>query len=295
MFIFKKTIKENKIKLIIMKKFMFCSLALLGVLLTFTSCNDDDGYSVGTYYLDYATKESVNSDGKVVFIADNGDKLVIVSTFVHGIYTVEDGDRVYMSYTKLGDIDTGDVFEKAYSVRLNDYREVLTKSVVLEGDATDEEKMNDPIIGVDDAWFSDKFLNIQFFTPYAWGSTTRHRISLIQGTEDAEGYLNLYLRQDSEGDNPKDNTYSSFRHPLLTVSFDISSIVAVGATSTKIRLNWTEYDGSYAAEPKDRSDTGVFVFTLPNSDDEVVTPLVVRMSSFKQSTLSSFEADMPLR
>lgn len=274
-----------------MRKFMFCLFALLGVLLTFNSCDNDDGYSTGTYYLDYATRE--NSDDNVVFRGDNGDELIIVSTLVLGINTVEEGHRVYMSYTILGAVETETVFGKAYYVRLNDYRKILTKPVILEADATEDEQVNDPIVSVVDAWFRDDFLNIKFLTPYAVGSTTPHLISLIQGVVAEDGYLDLYLHQNSNGDKPMPDTSIPFFHPLLTVSFDISSVVLEGQTSAKIRFNWTEYEDSYDTNI-DKSDTGTFI--LPNLDDDTpVPPPVVRMSSFARSTSSSFEDEVPVK
>lgn len=224
---------------------IFLVFALVTTL--FTSCKDDDGYSLDKYWISYGT---ISGDGYRYNIQlDNGSVLYIAANLIP-YYKAVDGQRVMANYTILGDMTNGG---NNYAVRLNNVYEILTKKPLLKSNIDEAEIGNAPINIVDEAWFScGRYLNIKFDFKYKPYSTKKHFINLVCDdttptpfAPDSEGFVNLTLRHNDYGEGQ--NAWARG-----IVSFDITELVPDGADEMKVKLHWTEYDGSQ------KSDTGIF-------------------------------------
>lgn len=227
-----------------MKKLFGFMMIILSMSLT--SCSDDDGYSLGKFWMSFGEVVApVNATPYI--LTDDGSVLHIATTEVYN-YIFIDGQRVYVNYTILGD-----VAPKEFSIRLNRIQNILSKKPVLLSTIDQDSIGDDPIVVVD-AWFSaGKYLNIDFKTGFT-NPNLKHFINLVQDDVQVGGeYVDLTLRHNAYGDNP---TYRGYGY----VSFDIRSVVPDGATSVKVRLNWKNFEGRID------SDTGEFKLNVNRSN-----------------------------
>lgn len=214
------------------------------LILGFSSCDWDDGYTLDKYYISWATVDGsassfnlVLDDGTILYISAN-------NVIIPGD-TDLNGKRVVANYTLLDEVK-GENDTKNYYIRLNAMEEVLSKKAVYSSQVNDEEIGNDPI-NVGDVWFSGKYMNFTFFF-YANDPTIKHFINLVV-----------------DEDNPKadaDNIYVTFRHNAYDdkainqafgrVSFDIESFIPEGKESIMVHLSYTNYRGEV------RTDSGMF-------------------------------------
>lgn len=216
----------------IMKLFRFLFIALTIVVIS-TSCSDDDGYSLGDYWLSLATIEG-NQDGFVV-VTDNGDRLFPSANAVPG-FQVEDGMRVWVNYTILGDA-TGDL---TYYVKINDLHKVLTKGIIELTPENADSIGHDPLT-IDGYSFTNQYLNIAFL--YGGGGTI-HFINLVRDTDNPttpEGMPILEVMHNKNGD-----PYNYLRKGL--VSFDLSELEEEGQTEITFLLRAIGKSGEYEFE-----------------------------------------------
>lgn len=159
-----------------MKTFKFIILLFICIFIA-TSCNDDDGYSLGEFRVNMATVKELESADNFYLQLDNGSKLWIAVPAVVGTPKYE---RVIINYTLLSDsIDGYD-----HMIRLNGISSILTKDIAYI-DPDDEVKQdsigNDPI-KIISIWEGGDYMNIKF--GFNYGETKQHLISLIADEPD---------------------------------------------------------------------------------------------------------------
>ena len=218
-----------------MKKLRFGILLALTSVLLF-SCDDDDGYSLGDYWV--TTGTVVETSDYYYVVTDGGDALWPSATNVPPS-SLEDGMRVLVNYTILGDADDSELYD--YYVKVNGISELLTKPIFNFDETTSEEVKdsigNDPVTIVD-TWFTNNYLNVQFEYGGGYGI---HFINLVKDTEDLEtenGEIILELKHNKNGDPYNYKQWG-------VASFDISELQVPGQTSVDIFVRSLNKDGEY--------------------------------------------------
>lgn len=237
-----------------MKKRILYLATLLVVILAFSSCDNDDNYN-DSYIISYGVITSVDqNDNYAAIIKQDGGAILTVTESLVNV-KLEADMRVIMNYTILGLTRTSSSDNKNYfDVRLNAIDSVLSKGVVKQSFINEDKELisdslgNDPIVKIHNAWFTEKFLNLNFeyYTnnlSRTTDSRKRHMISLIYDDVTLEdGAVVLTLRHNAFEDVPTGNV--QYYNALARVSFDVSSIIPEGQTSTKIILKWKSYGTS---------------------------------------------------
>ncbi|MCY1718874.1 NigD-like protein [Prolixibacteraceae bacterium Z1-6] len=208
-------------------------IALISLFLM--SCNDDDGYSLGKYWI---TTGTVNlTDDYFYVTTDSGDDLWPSASNVSS-KNLEDGMRVFVNYTILGDVTDGSY---DYYVKINSLTEILTKPIFNFTEETTEEvkdSIGNDAVSITDTWFTDDYLNVQF--EYGGGSRV-HYINLVKDTEDLEtedGAIILELKH-----NKNDDPYNYLQWSVA--SFDISELQVPGQTSVDVFVRALDKAGEY--------------------------------------------------
>lgn len=211
-------------------------VALLSVFLM--SCNkDDDGYSLGDYWL--TTGTVITTDDYFYVVTDDGDKLWPAATNVDP-EQVEDSMRVFVNYTILDDVTDNESYD--YYVKINSLRELLTKPIFNFTDETTQEvkdSIGNDAVTIVDTWFTGKYLNVQF--EYGGGLGYTHFINLVKDSEDPEtenGEIILELMHNKNGDP---NSYLQWS----IASFDISELQVDGQSSVDIFIRALDKEGTY--------------------------------------------------
>lgn len=212
-----------------MKKFNLLLLALLAVVgVTFQSCDDGDGYSLGDVAVDWAT---VNVKGAHVydFTGDRWGKLWPATTD-YMWYSPVDGQRVILYFNPLYDN-----YPEGYdcSVKVLNVMEILTKPIEELTAGNEEEFGNDPVhISEGNMWINGGYLNIIFNQDIPSGK--KHRVSLVKNTTVTpaqDGYIHLEYRY---------NTYDDTTGHWINgaVSFSLNSLEITPETKgIKVKIN----------------------------------------------------------
>lgn len=181
-----------------MKKFNW----LLGVLLlalipVLQSCDDDDGYSIGDFSLDWAT---VRTTGGGAYYLE-GDSWGIIDPVTTAIpwYKPVDGERVIAFFNPLADLESKD----GVQVKMEGIQDILTKDVEELTKENEEEFGNDAIVIYEGyMWLGGKYLNLIFRQDLP--QSQKHRISLVENKEvpadNTDGYIRLELRYNTYDD-----------------------------------------------------------------------------------------------
>lgn len=204
-------------------------ILMLFFLVPFSGCNDDDGYSLGKYWISTATIEMTGTNSYLI-VTDNGDKLFPSATAVPW-FNVRDKQRVWINYTILGDA-TGGI---NYFVKVNDLAEILTKGI-LELTPENTDSIGDDPARIRDYWFAGDFLTIRFV--YGGGKAI-HYINLVQDVNnpvDDEGRPILWFRH-NRNDDPSNYAIKG------TVSFNLYDLRVDGQTSVSFVLKSTPFEG----------------------------------------------------
>ncbi len=211
-------------------------MAAFGMLF-FTSCsNDDDGYSLGDFWLSSGT---VTKDAESFHITtDDGTILWPSATAVDPSF-LEDGMRVIVNYTILGDADDDERYD--HYVKVNRITEILTKPVFKFTEETTQEVIDsighDPVTIID-TWFTDDYLNVEF--EYGGGGGI-HFINLVHNSEESEtdeGEVILELKHNKNGD-----PYNVRQWGIA--SFDVSSFKSDESNSIDFFVRSMGKDGEY--------------------------------------------------
>ncbi len=221
-----------------MKKIVFGLMIALVVM--FTSCIDDDGYSLNDQWLGFGMVIGEES-GSYQIIMDNKDVLNPVAASDPGWQNdFENGDRALVNYTILDEELNDDGTIKSYWVKVNNIEDVLMKGVF---DITDDNADSigyDPII-VDKFWMTDSLLN---FKLKYWGYSGMHFLNLVKQPgelTEADQPIQLEIRHNANGDDDA-IPYTAF------VSFSLNELRISELDSVVFEFSWTDYDGMEHSE-----------------------------------------------
>lgn len=210
-------------------------IALLSIIVW--SCNNDDDYSLGKYWLTSGTV--IKTSDYYYVVTDEGDNLWPAASNINPDY-LEDSMRVLVNYTILGDAQEGEIYD--YYVKINSVKEILTKPVFNFTDETTQavkDSIGYDAVAITDTWFTGKYLNVQF--EYGGGLGYIHYINLVKDSEDLEtdnGEIILELKHNKNGD-PLDYLQWGI------ASFNISELKVDGQTSVDIFVRALDKDGTY--------------------------------------------------
>ncbi len=218
-----------------MKKLIFGILA--GILVVFTGCKEDDGYSLGNYWIGFGVVEDVEH---YKIVLDNGEVLYPLAfpgshpDYWEDDYEYKQGDRVFVNFTILGDKTNEEGEVVAYNVKINSIKKVLTKDIVDITEEIADSIGNDPII-VKEWWIANDMLNFQL---KYYGRYQLHYINLVRqpGEPDPEKQpFELELRHNANAD-AEDIPYTAY------VSFNLDNLQVSGLDSVIIRITSFDYE-----------------------------------------------------
>lgn len=195
--------------------------------LTFYSCLDDDGYSLGKFWIDIATVESKPGSSQSYFKLDDGTTLWPASGYYIG-HNLEEGQRIILNYTILSDT----LKEYSHYIKVNNINTILTKKIAEDkADENDEYYGTDPV-KVNSIWVGDKYLNINFGANY--GGEKKHFVNLVPASQEENPYY--FEFRHNAYDDPSVYGANGF------VCFDLSEIDTEGETITLV-IAFKTFDG----------------------------------------------------
>lgn len=210
-------------------RWLFMAACLL-ILPALSSCDDNDGYSIGD--ISYPNWSTVRVTGNAFYlVSDTWGTLWPVNIDL-GWYQPVDGQRVLTVFNPLYDNYQG----YDHAVKLLSIRNALTKTVETMPSGGENDYGNDPLfIYKGDISIGGGYLNVIFQQNLPKNSQTKHRISLVQSTENqytSDGYIHLELRYNDYDD------LSGYRAMAL-VSFNLSTLNLDAETikGVKLKLN----------------------------------------------------------
>lgn len=219
-----------------MKKYtrLFSISILCGILITmgFTSCLDDDDYSLDKYWVSMATVNKV-SEGVYDFTLDDGSRLWIAAPV--GLNLKPKYDRAIIDYTILSD-KQGDY---DHYIRLNSFYSILTKKPVYIPEDNEEKQDSigfDPI-KIHSIWTGGGYLNISF--EYKAGGSNSHMLNLVSSAPDlsvGDDFVKLEFRHNNNG-SPANYPVDGY------VCFDLSPYMTEGRDKVIFEVSAKNYDG----------------------------------------------------
>lgn len=195
-------------------------------LLSFTSCKDDDGYSVGDIAIDWVTV-NVESNGVYSFTGDTWGTMWPAATSIWG-YKPIDGERAFLYFNPL--YDNFDGYDHA--IKPEAIYPILTKKVE-ELTEDNEKDFADHPAYISDIWISGGYMNMMFMQRVP--KEYPHRVSLVKNTtlqQEEDGYIHLEYRYNTYGD-----TLSSMPFVKGAVSYSLSSLEIAESKGIKLRIN----------------------------------------------------------
>lgn len=208
----------------------------------FASCNDDDGYSIGDFMIDFGVIQktgSTSDDNSFEILLDSGDKAIPLATDVPWFKT-HDNQRVMVSVNPLDDKVNEDG-SKTYYVKILDMKNIRYKNISKLGEVSLDSMGSDPII-VRDTWITaDSILNVDFKF-YTEGST--HYLNLLDINEgDGIATPKIFeLRHNARGDDERYPVYGY-------ASFKLNPIKNPAQSQIKFNIRYTDYDGKIIEVP----------------------------------------------
>ena len=222
----------NQKKEITMKRLLkFSVVGLLAISLFSCDLNDDDGYSLGKYWVGFGIISTDGSDYTIKM--DDGSELFPVDGYYHWD-SEDDSTRVLVNFTILDDKVINDTKEEYY-VRVNSVRDILFKDVLDITPAIEDSIGNDPI-HVDDVWTTNNMLTFQL---QYYGNGLVHYVNLVKQPGEitsADEPIQLELRHNNKDDTPN-YQMSAF------VTFDLSSMQIAGQDSVTFKVSGKDFEG----------------------------------------------------
>lgn len=207
---------------------MMSALLALG----FTSCADDDGYSLDEYWVSMAT---INKTGNNTydFTLDSGEKLWV--TAPAGLDLNLANERAIINYTILSDAQNG----YDHYVKLNGLSEVLTKDIIYiaSDDTIKQDSIGHSPVKIYSVWRGGDYLNISF--GFNAGGVETHMINLVSAESDLskdEDIVKLEFRHNQKSD-PEYYPAKSY------VSFSLAPYKTAGGDEVTIELTWKDLSG----------------------------------------------------
>lgn len=175
---------------------MLGAILLLGGVLAFSACGNDESSPHDTVTIGMATVEKPPQYDAPYFVMDNGEKLWVVQTLIP-YKDLKAGERVFGNYSLLEPGKDG--FN--YYIRLNDYTMVPIQNIIdLTPDNVDSIGNNK--VEIKDMWPSPEFFNVRFMLNFPnpqrpiLNLAVNRMIPLVD-----DGYAHLELRYNSNGSN----------------------------------------------------------------------------------------------
>ena len=215
---------------------------IVGVIsLFFASCNNDDGYSLGTYWITIGNIEGEMGD--FIIVTDGRDRLFPSANAVPG-YPISDGDRLWVNYTILEDGAESSNID--YYVKINNFNSILTKDIFILTPENADSIGHDPIWVTnteDDIWITNNYLNISF--SYEGAPWIVHYINVISDIDEPttpEGVPILELRHNKNDDPYTEPPIQGF------VSIDLTSLQEEGKDSIIFILRAIGHNGELSLD-----------------------------------------------
>ncbi|MGL5938474.1 MAG: NigD-like protein [Phocaeicola sp.] len=212
-----------------MKKIKKSLLLLLGLVLgvTFQSCGDKDGYSIGDFAVDWAT---VHAKGIYNYSFTGDDWGTMWPSASSVIYSPIDNQRVSVLFNPLYKNYEG----YDYAIKVEGIHPILTKEVEELTPDNDKEYGNDPVnILKSDMWVGGGYLNVIFKQNRP--AYKKHRVSLVKNAAepliDDEGFLHVEYRYNTYNDVTGDWGWG-------TVSFSLKNLnITPEVKGIKVKIN----------------------------------------------------------
>jgi hypothetical protein len=194
-------------------KLIFASIGVVMASFLWTSCSDDDGYSLNSWSRSLATVAPLGNSKSYYLTLDHGTTLWPAATSIPW-YTPKEKHRAVVWYTLLSDAFEG----YDHAVKVLDIQDILTKPVAKDlGEENDSHYGNDPV-KIKDMWIGDGYLNVEF--GFNYGGSVKHFINLVErDSVDTPNYFEFRHHAYDDG--------AKVGHRGL-VSFDLSSLETDG-------------------------------------------------------------------
>lgn len=219
----------------------------------FSSCMDDDGYSLGEFRVNLGNLKK-SDDNSYVVALDNGSVLYPSAGYTNGKW-FENDQRILINYTILSDKATSGE-QKEYYVKVNDVDKVLAKPIINMYEAMEDSIANDPII-VYDVWIGgNRWLNFELLF---YGDFKTHMINLVKpevATDEASETIQLELRHNSYHDSQQ------YRYYAL-VSFDLTSLQSESVDEVKFVVKSKNYGNEI------KSFEGIYKYGNNNAESTI--------------------------
>lgn len=197
------------------------------VSLTFNSCLDDDGYSLGDMWLSIVTVEAEEAGSNLYFRLDGGETLWPAA----GYYMADRFDnkqRAILNYTILSDSVSG----FSHYVKVNSIDPLLTKDIAENKSTENDEYYGTDPVGIRKLWIGDGYLNIAFEANF--GGMEKHFVNLVNMSDEENPFR--YEFRHNAYDDPQ--SYGS----VGIVCFKLQDIDTAGQTIT-MTINVKTFDG----------------------------------------------------
>lgn len=204
---------------------------------TFSSCLDDDGYSLGDMWYSVATARPLGDDS-FYFTLDGGTTLFRAAGDYYGRYYPKTPQRVQINYTILGDNYSG----YDHAIKLNRLDTILTKPVAEHlGLQNDSIYGTDPV-GIEEMWVGDGYLNVIFKFNLS-NESKKHFINLVKNENESESPYELEFRHNAYEDYP---AYGG----RGIVAFDLAGLPDTEGQDVTLKIKVKTFDGEQTFEKK---------------------------------------------
>ncbi len=176
------------------RKFILSTIILaMFVAIGFQSCDDNDGYSLGDFWVDIATVETDDNSSAYWFILDDGTTLWPAASDIQ--YLPKQGQRIILNYSILSNQKN----EFDHYIKINYIWDILTKKTIVLTATNADSIGNDPV-KINDMWIGNHYLNVDFLFNY--GGIRPHAINLVENSlipDPQDGKIHLEFRHNAYG------------------------------------------------------------------------------------------------
>lgn len=183
-----------------LKKTLVSLMLLLLAMPILQSCLDDWDNKYDTLFAVGTVKVIEGKD--YYFALDEGSKLYPSDTTSIHNFSVVDGQRAFVYFSKLEEPLTG--YE--YNARINHIEVILTKDIY-SMPAEEADSIGDDRINATDLWITGEYLNIKYQFYHSNNVDKKHMLNLVineasTGENDKADYLTLEFRHNAFKDSP---------------------------------------------------------------------------------------------
>lgn len=176
------------------RKFILSAITLaMFVAIGFQSCDDNNGYSLGDFWVDIATVETDDNSSAYWFILDDGTTLWPAASDIQ--YLPKQGQRIILNYSILSNQKN----EFDHYIKINYIWDILTKKTIVLTATNVDSIGNDPV-KINDMWIGNHYLNVDFLFNY--GGIRPHAINLVENSlipDPQDGKIHLEFRHNAYG------------------------------------------------------------------------------------------------